>query len=121
MGYDHPLGETQAALADALASDREIVLVATLGDAVVGYCHAESYRLLYAPSMVNLLGIAVDARARRQGVGLVLLGAVEQWARDRGATTLRLVSGESRDDAHAFYAHAGFSLGKRQLNFRKPL
>lgn len=121
MGYEYPLSDSLAALKDALSHDREIVLVATLGDAVVGYVHAETYRLLYALLMVNVLGIAVDGGARRQGVGLTLLTAVEHWARDRGAEALRLVSGDTRDDAHHFYAAAGLTSAKRQLNFRKHL
>lgn len=121
LGYDHPLAETQAALEGALASDREAVWVATLDDVVVGYCHAELYRLLYVPLMVNVLGIAVDVGVRRRGVGLALVEAAEQWARDRNATAIRLVSGENRDGAHRFYSRAGFTSTKRQLNFRKSV
>lgn len=121
LGYDQPLAATRDALEDALASGRELVVVATIDDEVVGYCHAEDYRLLYAPPMVNVLGIAVAKGARRRGVGSQLLEAVERWACGRGATAIRLVSGESRDDAHAFYARAGFRETKRQLTFRLPL
>ena len=121
LGYDHPLDSTRDALAEALASDREIVIVATIGEEVVGYCHAEDYRLLYAPAMVNVLGIAVTDGARRQGVGIELFDAVVGWARGRGAAAIRLVSGASRDGAHAFYVRAGFDEPKRQLTFRRPL
>lgn len=46
---------------------------------------------------------------------------VEAWARERGASGLRLVSGETRADAHAFYQRLGFTGIKKQVNFRKPL
>lgn len=88
---------------------------------MIGYVHAETYRLLYAPLMVNVLGIAVDSHARRTGVGRALLGTVEQWARERGAEYLRLSSGEGRADAHQFYSAGGLTQSRRQITFRKRL
>ncbi|MCW5952283.1 MAG: GNAT family N-acetyltransferase [Propionibacteriaceae bacterium] len=121
MGYDYSLPQTLTALQDALASEDEVVVVAVDDSLVVGYCHAQLYRLLYADLMVNILGVAVDSRARRQGVGLALMDSIGSWARSRGATAARLVSGESRTGAHRFYSQAGFTPTKRQLNFRRQL
>ena len=59
--------------------------------------------MLYAGHMVNVLGIAVSSAWRRQGVGRALLSAGEAWARSKGAVAVRLVSGEARKGAHAFY------------------
>ena len=58
---------------------------------------------------------------RRQGVGRALLAAGEAWARSQGAEAMRLVSGESRKGAHAFYASLGYTGNKLQRNFKKNL
>lgn len=121
LGYDHPVAATRAALRDALASPRDLVRVAESGGRVVGYVHGEEYRLLYEPPLVNVMGVAVTGTARRLGAGAALMADVEAWARERGASGLRLVSGETRADAHAFYQRLGFTGIKKQVNFRKPL
>lgn len=121
LGYDHAEDAVAKALADAVASPRDLVLVAEVAGAVVGYVHGEEYRLLYEDPMVNVLGIAVSADAQGQGVGRALMARVEAWAGERGASGLRLVSGEARVGAHAFYERLGFTATKKQLNYRKPL
>ena len=88
---------------------------------VVGYLHLETYDLLYADSMVNVLGIAVSRDCRRQGVGKALLSAGEAWAKSVGAAAVRLVSGETRKGAHAFYQSLGYTGNKLQRNFKKYL
>ena len=40
---------------------------------VIGYAHLVDYDVLYAPSMKNIMGIAVSPQYRRKGVGRVLL------------------------------------------------
>lgn len=121
LGYDHPLPAVRDALADALASPRDRVLVAEIDGRVVGYVHGEDFRLLYEPALVNVLGIAVATADQGRGAGRALLADLEAWARARGAHALRLVSGEARPGAHAFYGRLGFRPTKTQVNFRKPL
>lgn len=121
LGYDHPLEAVTSALAEALASPRDLVVVVEWGGEVVGTVHAEEYRLLYLPPMVNILGIAVRADAQGRGAGRALVEHVEAWARERGASALRLVSGDARPGAHAFYGRLGFGPVKAQVNFRKTL
>ena len=53
------------------------------------------------------------------GIGRRLLEAVEEWARAEGCAGVRLVSGASREGAHAFYRSCGYDGGKKQLNFKK--
>lgn len=121
LGYEYPPGETRKKLAQALACEKEMVFVAVCGEEIVGYIHACDYDVLYAPHMKDVLGIAVSGTHRKKGLGAALLGAVEQWARATGAAGVRLVSGGSRADAHAFYRHCGYVDGKEQLNFKKML
>ena len=121
MGYDYPQEKTFVKLQACLANPAHRIFVAEWGGEVVGYLHLEEYDVLYAGHMVNVLGIAVSSAWRRQGVGRALLSAGEAWARSKGAVAVRLVSGEARKGAHAFYQNLGYTGNKLQRNFKKPL
>lgn len=69
MGYDYPQDKTFAKLQACLANPAHKILAAEREGKVVGYLHLETYDLLYADSMVNVLGIAVSRDCRRQGWG----------------------------------------------------
>lgn len=119
LGYDYPVADTAAQLAQVLTDDAARVWVAELGGDVVGVVHAHDYLLLYTPPLVDVMGIAVAASARQRGVGAALMAAVERWARERGAEGVRLVSGSSREEAHRFYTGLGYEQAKLQINFKK--
>ena len=88
---------------------------------IAGVIHVEKYNVLYFPTMANILGIAVAADFRRQGIGSALLKRAEEWARENGAGSMRLNSGESRKKAHEFYRAQGYIDDKKQLRFIKEL
>ena len=121
MGYDFPEERTQEKLRACLANPAHKIFVAESGGEVVGYLHLEDYDVLYFPHMKNVLGIAVAGACRRQGVGRALLAAGEAWAKEDGAVAVRLVSGEGREGAHAFYQSLGYTGNKLQRNFKKRL
>ncbi len=119
MGYDYPEEKTAAQLEKLLNSGRDKILVAETDGQVVGYLHLVDYDLLYAGPMKNIMGIAVDPEHRRMGIGRALLEAGEEWAVVSGAEGIRLVSGEKRTGAHAFYRALGYEGSKMQLNLKK--
>lgn len=121
MGYDFPEERTWEKLRACLTNPAHKVFVAESGGEVVGYLHLEDYDVLYFPHMKNVLGIAVASACRRQGVGRALLAAGEAWAKVDGAAAVRLVSGEARKGAHAFYQSLGYGGNKLQRNFKKQL
>ena len=88
---------------------------------IAGIIHVEKYNVLYFPTMANILGIAVAADFRRQGIGSALLKRAEKWACENGAGSMRLNSGESRKKAHEFYRALGYIDDKKQLRFIKEL
>lgn len=119
LGYDFSLADTERKLEALLQSGRDKIFVAVADDKVVGYVHATDYDVLYAPHMKNIMGITVANAYKRHGIGAALLQNIEAWAKANGAQGIRLTSGETRTDAHAFYAHMGYTSQKRQLNFQK--
>lgn len=121
LGYDFPEKRTREKLRACLANPAHKIFVAESGGEVVGYLHLEDYDVLYSPHMKNVLGIAVSGACRRQGVGRALLAAGEAWAKADGAVAVRLVSGEGREGAHAFYQSLGYTGNKLQRNFKKQL
>ena len=121
MGYDYPIADTVENLRHVLGSPCDTVFVVVAEGETVGYIHANEYRVLYAPFMVNIMGIAVAPSCRRCGIGRQLLSTAEHWARKRGAVAIRLVSGACRTEAHSFYRNCGFDDGRDQKNFKKYL
>ncbi len=121
LGYSYPREKTREKLVRLLESASDRIFVAIDGGLVIGYIHACDYDVLYAPHMKDILGIAVSSDFRRRGAGKALIRAVEQWAAESGAAGIRLVSGKTREGAHAFYRGIGFTGGKEQLNFKKLL
>ena len=121
MNYDYSEADTRAKLEKLLAGSSDRIFVAEDGGTVIGSVHAAVYDVIYAPTMVNIMGIAVDGSYQRRGVGRRLLEAAELWATDIGAAGIRLVSGSERTQAHTFYEICGYRCNKTQLHFTKPL
>lgn len=101
--------------------NRECVFVADEGSKMIGFIHVEIYEILYAPSMANILGIAVSSEYRRQGIGKLLLSKAEEWAKCKGINMMRLNSGAERIEAHEFYRGLGYNDEKTQIRFIKSL
>jgi len=121
LGYDYPIQETKKKLVLFLESENDQVFVAIVEEKVVGYIHACTYEVIYAPQMKNIMGIVVAKAHRHKGIGRALLEKIEEWAKEEGAHGIRLVSGATRTDAHTFYQHCGYELQKTQYNFQKIL
>ena len=124
LGYEECTMEIVEKQFAGLDNSREAVFVAEAEDDsshIAGVIHVEKYNVLYFPTMANILGIAVAADFRRQGIGSALLKRAEEWARENGASSMRLNSGESRKQAHEFYRALGYIDDKKQLRFIKEL
>ena len=124
LGYEDCTLEIVEKQFTGLDNSREAVFVAEVGDDsghIAGVIHVEKYNVLYFPTMANILGLAVAADFRRQGIGSALLKQAEEWARENGASSMRLNSGESRKQAHEFYRTQGYTDNKKQLRFIKDL
>ena len=94
----------------AAAPDSEL-LVAESGDGtVLGLLAVAAQLHLARPGrFARIIGLVVDERARRQGVGAALVAAAEELARRWGCDRLELTSSRRRDAAMGFYAALGFA------------
>ena len=120
LGYPCTVELVKSKIA-GLDSAREAAFVALSDDKCIGYIHVEKYDTLYFETMANILGIAVRKNCQAGGAGTALLQAAEGWAKDRGITLMRVISGATRTGAHAFYESRGYVFGKMQKNFSKRL
>ncbi len=100
---------------------REAVYVALVDEIVVGFIHIERYDVLFLETMANILGLAVKATYRNNGIGKKLIHAAEEWAVKNNIKAMRLNSGISRKVAHNFYRHLGYNFEKEQIRFEKLL
>ncbi len=95
-----------------LADERSLVLVAVDADlGVVGYTYSrfeprDYNRLLDDHAKVH--DIAIDARARRAGVGRKLLAQTLLELRGRGALRIVAETAHANDGARSFFASMGF-------------
>jgi ribosomal-protein-alanine N-acetyltransferase len=70
----------------------------------------------------ELESVAVEAAARRRGVGRALCGAVASWCRNQGVAALELEVRAGSGGAIALYAGLGFVVaGRRTGYYREPV
>lgn len=110
LGYGYMTGGiVRAKLSEMDARGGYKTCVAIADGAVVGViCVQRALALEVAGEYMTILGLAVDARARRQGVGRALVEHAEAMARAAGIGYIMLTSGFARTGAHAFYERMGY-------------
>lgn len=86
---------------------------------ILGYVEAEAYESIYSDSGLNVLGLAVFPFAQGRGIGRQLMEQVEELAKSRHYTFIRLNSASHRKEAHIFYEHIGYEGNKTQKRFLK--
>jgi GNAT superfamily N-acetyltransferase len=119
LGYP-PLADIDVRIGELVRDSAQLLLVGTIADRVVAWIHAQAHGGLTGNPFVEIEGLVVDQTIRRGGVGRRLVAAVERWARECGAPTLRVRSRVTRPEAHAFYRALGFALVKTQHVYDKP-
>lgn len=122
LGYPTATQELVDRLASLLANPRHHVAVATGGAGhLLGWVHAEHRTSLLSGDRAELLGLVVDASARRAGLGRSLVWVAEEWAAGRGLRTMAVRSNTARAASHPFYEAMGYSQSKSQHVYTKAL
>ncbi len=100
---------------------RRCLFVAQMEDRLVGFAVGKAVGA-GAECMAELESVAVQASARRGGVGRALCDAVADWSRAQGAAALELEVRAASAGAIALYAGMGFVVqGRRRNYYREPL
>ncbi|MGA7200861.1 MAG: GNAT family N-acetyltransferase [Candidatus Cybelea sp.] len=119
LGYDVPAAAVIARLQHL--GERRDVFVATDGERVVGWAALAIDEAFVEGFGAYLEGLVVDEAARNRGIGVALLEAVEDRARERGCAEVRVQSNVLRERAHSFYGRNGYLKVKAQYQLRKAL
>lgn len=121
LGYPATGEQMHARLAQLLPQATHFVAVADSSTGLHGWIAAERRLLLEYGDCAEIVGLVVDARARRGGVGQALVAAAEQWARDQALDELTVRSNIVREASHPFYERLGFVRRKTQHSYAKAL
>jgi GNAT superfamily N-acetyltransferase len=101
--------------------DHHLLLAESAPELVVGWIHAAEQWVLESEPACEILGLVVDQDHRGQGIGRMLVAAVESWATARGLTAIRVRSNVARAESHPFYQRLGYTPIKSQHVYRKSL
>lgn len=106
----------RASFHQIVSDDHALLLVATQGVEVVGYCLGFEHVTFFANGRVAWVEeIMVKSASRKRGVGRALMTAFESWAADRGAKLVALATRR----AAQFYRALGYE--ESATYFRKLL
>ena len=87
-------------------------------DNVIGYIQIAPLRPIYFKPLIDIIGMVVDEKHRRKGIGRNLINAAKDWAVRNGFEGIRAVTQIKRMEAHNFYSSVGFNYIKTQKNYR---
>ena len=120
LGYAVSIRQAKERVAALSKTGADPILLAVADGQVLGLLAAHLCRMLqYASPIVRVTALVVDRRARRRGVGRLLMEHVEQIGSAAGCEFVELTSAMDRAEAHAFYRSIGYE--PNSLRFRKSL
>jgi len=122
LGYPVAAEAIAARLERLLGRDDQLVLAAVADDGeLAGWIHAAEQDLVEAERRCEILGLVVDGRRRRGGIGRGLVAEAERWAASRGLRQMSVRSNVAREQSHPFYEAQGYGRVKTQQVYRKPI
>lgn len=115
--------ETVAARLERLVGREDQLLLAVVTDdgELAGWIHAAEQDLVESERRCEILGLVVDRRRRRGGIGRRLVAEAERWAAGRGLRWMSVRSNVTREESHPFYQAQGYVRLKTQQVYRKPI
>ena len=109
LGYPANTMEVTARMERFDQSDTSILIVAEIGERIVGVASGQLVPSIHDSALVGqLTGLVVDTAFQKRGVGAALTEVVENWVSENGAARITLTSASHREGAHAFYEGLGY-------------
>jgi GNAT superfamily N-acetyltransferase len=122
LGYPATAGQVAPRLRAFLPlPDHFVAVAAETRGHLLGWIAAERRFLLHDEPRVEIVGLVVNAAARRRGIGEVLVRAVEEWAADEGVERIAVRSNVTRRESHPFYERLGYRREKTQHAYVRTL
>jgi len=122
LGYPCTGQQLRVRLDQMANSNEYAVYVAELsGGQIAGWIGVCLFRAVELDSCAEISGLIIDQQVRSRGIGKVLIGAAEEWARSRGCDAIVVHSNAKRSRAHRFYANNGYQHIKTQKLLLKTL
>lgn len=121
LGYPTSLEDMTARLGVVLSAGDRQVFVVEDGHKLLGWIGVELRTSLETGRKAEIVGLVVDADARRSGTGRRLVSAAENWVRQHGLDAVMVRSNTVRTESHPFYEGIGFVRRKSQHIYFKTL
>lgn len=121
LGYPASLEDMTARLGVVLSAGDRQVFVVEDGNRLLGWIGVELRTSLETGRKAEIVGLVVDAGARRSGTGRRLVSAAESWVRQHGLDAVTVRSNTVRTESHPFYEGIGFVRRKSQHVYFKTL
>ena len=124
LGYSCSLEEAQQRI--TLIADRQdhLLLVCIKKEQenrIDGWLQACANVTIEFGFRVEILGLIVDAKERRRGVGRRLVSHSEKWAAGIGSDYVKVRSNLQREESHRFYERIGYVEKKTQVVYLKEI
>jgi GNAT superfamily N-acetyltransferase len=106
----YPAGPSDiVARLDRFSSPESRVVVAEIDGDVLGFIALHSLpRFEHDDRIVRVLALVVDAGVRERGVGHLLMGEAETFAREVGAAFVEVTAGHHRPEAQRLFESIGY-------------
>jgi ribosomal protein S18 acetylase RimI-like enzyme len=120
LGYAVSVRQAREQLTELRKTGTDPIFLAIADGQAAGLVSLHLYRILqYTSPIVRVTTLVVDRRARRRGVGKLLMEHAEQMGSAAGCEFVELTSAIDRTEARAFYHNIGYD--SNSLRFRKLL
>jgi GNAT superfamily N-acetyltransferase len=121
LGYPASVEDMTARLGVVLSAGDRQVFVVEDEDKLLGWIGVELRTSLETGRKAEIVGLVVDADARRSGAGRRLVAAAESWVKQHGLDAVMVRSNTVRPESHPFYEGIGFVRSKSQHVYFKTL
>ncbi|PGM56934.1 GNAT family N-acetyltransferase [Bacillus sp. AFS053548] len=106
-----------------LKDDKQHILVATLGTAIVGVAVLKKEEILEnsfvnARKILLVNSLCVDDASRKKGIGRKLMQSILDFAKEMNVDSIELGVSESNQNAIHFYESIGMATKNRKMEFR---